>query len=215
MARRLPRGSGSFGRQAPTRAPYDVILIVCEGEKTEPEYLKGLRKAFDLNPANVKIVSAAGNDPVSVVRQAIRALRDAAGEFDCVFCVFDRNGHANYQEALDLVANSPLGRRGILTAITSVPCFEIWILLHYAYSTAPFVASGSRSACENVIAAIRGHLPEYEKAFEGVFEKLQPLLDAAVTHGDRLTLHNRQTGSDNPATSVHDLVKYLRSLERD
>lgn len=190
-------------------------MIVCEGEKTEPEYLRGLRKAFDLNPANVKIVSADGNDPVSVVREAIDKYRSNPGEFDRVFCVFDRNGHANYQQALDQVANSPLGRQRILIAITSVPCFEIWILLHYAYSSAPVTASGGRSACEKVVAAIHGHLPEYEKAFDDVFEKIAPMLDTAITHADRLAIHNRDTGSDNPATKVQELVKYLRSLKRD
>ena len=215
MARRRPRRATAYRRKAPTRAPYDVALILCEGKKTEPEYLKGLRDACGLNPANIWIVAADGNDPVSIVKQAIEAYSRSPGEFDKVFCVFDRDGHANYPEAHALVANSPLRRKGILSTIASVPCFEIWVLLHYAYSTAPFVTSGGRSACENVIAAIRGHLPEYEKAFEGVFEKLRPLSDTAITHGDRLALHNEQTGSENPATKIHELVKYLRSLKRD
>lgn len=132
-----------------------------------------------------------------------------------MFCVFDRNGHANYQEALDLVANSQLGRKGILAAIPSVPCFEVWVLLHFLYSTAPFVVAGGRSACDNVVSAIGDHLPEYEKAFVGVFDRLWPLLDTAITHGEGLALHNLQTGSDNPATKVHELVKYLRSLRRE
>lgn len=212
MAKRKPRPPRAFRRPAPTRAQYDVVLIVCEGEKTEPEYLKGLRRACELNPANIEILAADGNDPVSIVREAIDAFRNASGEFDRVFCVFDRDGHLNYREALDRVTRSTLGRRGILTAITSVPCFEIWVLLHFAYSTAPFVSSGGRSACDNLVAAIHDHLPGYHKAFAGVFDRLWPLLDTAVTHADRLALHNRQTESDNPATRVHELVKYLRSL---
>ncbi len=215
MARHGLRSARTFRRPAPARAQYDVALIVCEGEKTEPEYLKALRKALDLNPANVKIVAAEGNDPVSIVRESIATYRSSRGEFDRVFCVFDRDGHANYQQALDLVANSPLGRRGILAAITSVPCFEIWVLLHYQYSSAPVAASGGRSACDNVVTAIRRHLPEYEKAFRDIFEKITPMLDTAITHADRLAVHNRDSGSDNPATRVHELVKYLRSLKRD
>ena len=215
MGGRRPRRATAYRRKARTRAQYDVVLIMCEGEKTEPEYLKGLRKACDLNPANIVIVPAEGNDPVSIVKQAIESCRRSPGEFDRVFCVFDRDGHVNYQEALDLVTNSPLRKKGILAAITSVPCFEIWVLLHYAYSSAPFTAAGGRSACENVVAAIRGHLPGYQKAFAGLFDQLWPLLDTAVTHGERLALHNHQTESDNPATRVHELVNYLRSLKRE
>lgn len=215
MARRRPTRATAYRRMAPTRAPYDVVLILCEGEKTEPEYFKGLRMACELNPANVVIVPAEGNDPVSIVKEAIARCRSSPGEFDRVFCVFDRDGHTNYQEALDLTTNSPLGRRGILRAITSVPCFEIWVLLHFAYSSAPFMASGGRPACDNVVAAIRNHLPEYQKAFTGVFEGLWSLVHTAVTNGERLALHNRQTGSDNPATRVHELVTYLLSLRKE
>lgn len=215
MAGRGPRPARDFRRRAQARAQYEVALIVCEGEKTEPEYLKGLRKVLDLNPANVRIVTADGNDPVSIVREGIATYRSNPGEFDRVFCVFDRDGHANYQQALNMVANSPLGRNGVLKAITSVPCFEIWILLHYAYSSAPVTPSGGRSACDNVVAAIHRHLPEYEKAFGDVFEKIAPMLDVAITHADRLAVHNRDAGSDNPATRVQELVKYLQSLKRD
>jgi hypothetical protein len=186
------------------------VLIVCEGEKTEPEYLKGLQKFHRLSNANITIVPGDGNDPVSIVKHALHA----GGDFDRVFCVFDRDGHANYQQALDLLANSSLGKKGKLAAITSVPCFEIWILLHFGYTAAPFAVAGGRSACDNVVRAIREHMPEYQKALGGIFEQLQPHVEAALTHGNRLAQHNRDTGSENPGTKIHELVKYLRELKK-
>ena len=100
MAGGGPRHSRDFRRRPPARAQYDVALIVCEGEKTEPEYLKGLRNALGLNAANISVARANGNDPVSIVRHAIQAYADAPGEFDRVFCVFDRDGHANIEGKL-------------------------------------------------------------------------------------------------------------------
>ena len=212
MSRRKPRSARTYRRQEEIREPYDVVLIVCEGKKTEPEYFEGLKRAYRLSGANIKVVPGDGNDPVSIVKHALAEYRK--GGYDRVFCVFDRDGHANYQQALDLVGNLPLGRKGKLVAINSVPCFEIWVLLHFDYSTAPFVVSGGRSACDNVIAAIRRHMPGYRKALEGLFEQLQPHVENALIHGPRLAQHNRDTGSDNPATKVHELVKYLRELNR-
>jgi len=209
MARRRPRAAKTYRRKGAIREPYDVVLIVCEGEKTEPGYFEGLKKAYGLSGANIKVFGE-GSDPVSIVKHARRELEQDG--YDRAFCVFDRDGHVNYQEALDLVANSTSGRKGRLAAITSVPCFEMWVLLHFGYSTAPFSASGGRSACDNVVHAIRGHIPEYRKAMAGLFEKLQPNLQAAVTHGERLVRHNQDTGSSNPATRVHELVCYLRDL---
>lgn len=210
MARRKPRSAATYRRKGPVREPYDLVLIVCEGEKTEPEYFTGLKQAYRLSSANIRISPAEGSDPVSIVKYAL----ESGHEFDRVFCVFDRDGHQNYQQALDRVANSPLGRKGKLIAITSIPCFEIWVLLHFGYTTASFVVSGGRSACDNVIRAIREHMPEYEKALAGLYERLQPRADHAVTNGNRLARHNRDTRSENPATRVHELVAYLRALKR-
>src|SRR2546425_12714951 len=106
MARHKPRSARVFRRRGATREPYDVVLIVCEGEKTEPEYLKGLQKLHRLSNANITIVPGDGNDPVSIVKHALNAYHKTVGGFDRVFCVFDRDGHANYQQALDLAANS-------------------------------------------------------------------------------------------------------------
>ena len=211
MARRRPRSAKTYRRKGAIREPYDVVLIVCEGEKTEPGYFEGLKKAYGLSGANIKVFGE-GSDPVSIVKHARRELEQDG--YDRAFCVFDRDGHVNYQEALDLVANSAPGRKGRLAAITSVPCFEIWVLLHFVYSAAPFSASGGRSACDNVVRAIRGHMPGYQKALANLYEQLQPRVDNAVTNGNRLAQHNLDTRSENPATKVHELVKYLRELKK-
>jgi len=188
------------------------VLIVCEGEKTEPGYFEGLKKAHRLNSANIEVVSGEGSDPVSIVKHALRERQK--GGYDRVFCVFDRNGHMNYQQALDLVGNSSPGKKGKVVAINSVPCFEIWVLLHFDYSTAPFATSGGRSACDNVVRAIRGHMPGYQKALANLYEQLQPRVDNAITNGNRLAQYNLDTRSENPATRVHELVTYLRDLKK-
>jgi hypothetical protein len=40
-------------RRMAKRAPYDRVLIVCEGAKTEPNYFGWLRNKLGLNRANV------------------------------------------------------------------------------------------------------------------------------------------------------------------
>ena len=47
------------------RAQHERVLIVCEGEKTEPSYFKGLRKEFAINAVNVVIADKKrGLDPI-------------------------------------------------------------------------------------------------------------------------------------------------------
>lgn len=167
-----------------------------------------------LSNANITILPADGSDPVSIVRHALKLFQRAEGGYDRVYCVFDRDGHVNYQQALDQVAKSPLGKKGRLFAITSVPCFEFWVLLHFEYTAAPFTAVGGKSACDRVIERVCTHFPGYRKAMNGIYEKLQLRADAAITHAARLAHHNHETGTSNPATKVHELVTYLRGLKK-
>lgn len=204
-----------FARREDVKASYEVVLVVCEGKKTEPRYFEGLRKAYLLSSANVTVVpsdEAGGNDPLGLVRYAIRKLDKASAELDHVYCVFDRDGHANYDEACQLARDSEFGIANRLHVIPSWPCFELWVLLHYEYTTTPFNAAGGKSACARVIDRIRTHCAAYEKGFKGVFEELFPRTNTALTNGRNLRAHNRATGSINPATAVHRLVEKLRDL---
>lgn len=166
-----------------------------------------MREVFRLASANIKITPADGTDPVSVVSFAEREL--AKHGYDRVYCVFDRDTHANYAQALQRIAQFPGGK---IYAAPSTPCFEIWILLHFAYSTAPFVAAGKRSAGDEAVREVIRHLPKYTKGYSGVFDELEQRLDQALKHAEQLKTHNQRTGSSNPATEIHTLVEFLKTL---
>jgi hypothetical protein len=206
------RHVSSYARRAPSREPYDTVLIVCEGEKTEPNYFNGMKKALGLSSANVAVTNAPGSDPMSVVQHTeVLMARDS---FDRVFSVFDRDGHANFSQAVARVANHERGRANKWHAITSTPCFELWLTLHFAYSTAPIGASGGNSAGDNAVRGLRVHLPGYAKGDRDIFSQLSDRLDGAISNGTKLDKHNAASGSNNPATGVHTLVDYLRKLKR-
>jgi hypothetical protein len=155
-----------------------------------------------LSSANIKVLSAPGTDPMSVVTCAEEELK--RGGYDRAYCVFDRNGHANYAQALNSIAQSP--NRNQLFAATSVPCFEVWVLLHFVFSTAPFTGTGRESACDRVLREVKRHFPNYTKGYHQTFDDLERKMERAIQHGMQLERHNVQTGSDNPATRVHDLA---------
>lgn len=200
------RRPDSYRRRGPQREPYESVLIVCEGGKTEPNYLNGLKLAHRLSNANIRVTSADGTDPVSIVRFAERLANRDDG-YDRVYCVFDRDGHANFQQALGMVRQ--LG----YIPIISLPCFEIWILLHFVYSTAPYNNARGQSACDLVVKEIKKHFDVYSKGHTGIYALLESKVDAALKHADRLAKHNVSTGSYNPSTAMHDLVDYLRKLK--
>jgi hypothetical protein len=131
-----------------------------------------------LSSANIHVTPAVGTDPVSVVRFA-ETLATGNG-YDRVYCVFDRDGHAKFGDAINLVRQ--LG----YYEIVSWPCFEIWLLLHFVYSTAPYNSTGKQSACDIVVREVKKRFAEYVKGHRGVYSHLESKIDAAITNARRL-----------------------------
>jgi len=210
--KRKERKAELLRRRRAIKEPYDVILIICEGEKTEPNYFSELKKAFRLSNANVRICGR-GADPLSVVDFAIETFRREP-EFDRVYCVFDRDRHTRYDEALDKVRRTRLGKGSKIFAIPSIPCFEFWLLLHFIYTTRPFDVPPGDSICSRVIEELKKYLPAYQKGDQDIFNKIHDSLDNAIANASRVQQFHQTSATDNPSTLVHSLVEYLRDLKK-
>lgn len=88
-------------RAKESREPYDKVLIVCEGEKTEPHYLMELRGHLKLSQANIKIDPNSDSSPTSVVKYTKELIKESPKDpYDHVFCVIDRDRHFDYTTKL-------------------------------------------------------------------------------------------------------------------
>ena len=214
--KRKERTKAALKRRQASRDPLDVVMIVCEGEKTEPTYFDDIRDDLGLNPDNVVITGDCGSSPDSVSQEAIRRF-EREPDFDRVYCVFDRDQHADYEKALDRIKSKKLrkggGEQAQFHAITSIPCFEYWLLLHFVYRTAPFHATQSRSPCESVIAELKnGRIPDYQKGLREICARTKPLRSQAVKNAERALKAADNVGTDNPTTHIHELIKDLINL---
>ena len=203
------RSASPYLRREATREPYDTVLLVCEGEKTEPSYFNDLKAAYRLSSANIVVVSP-GADPLTLVQYA----RGRLSEFNKVFCIFDGENTARAVQAVGSISSSDEGRVGKWCAVVSTPCFEIWPLLHFKFSTAPFGGRGGMTAGEAVVSALREHMPEYRKGMRGLYGLLSGNMTLGSANGRRLEKHNRASQSTNPSTQMHTLVEYLKGLKR-
>ena len=138
------RQAAHMARKMGRRASYDRILIVSEGSKTEPLYLNEIRAEHRLSTTNVQVQpSQYGTTPLQVVEYAehlfthgdeLKNIQPRA--FEQVFAVFDRDDHLTYHNALNRAAARNKKMRNDLNivvrfeAVPSVPCFELWLLLH-------------------------------------------------------------------------------------
>lgn len=199
-----------MARRREALSPYDKILIVCEGAKTERHYFGELARFYDINSHNIKIVGGGGS-PARIVKMAeaeYEAGKRVRIPFDKVYCVFDKNSHADYGRALAQIAN-----KENFEAIVSVPCFEYWLLLHFRNTDQPYSKTGNKSACDQVIDELRKFLDGYNKGDRNIFSMVQAKTQIAQQRAEKLCRDARNRNY-NPHTNVHELVEHLQNITR-
>jgi hypothetical protein len=206
-------------RKKPKREPYERVLIVCEGKKTEPDYFTAMKDDYKLNTTNVDIDGDSDSSPRSVVSYAKQRYKEDVkkyGKQDCfdkVYCVFDRDEHATYDEAINSIQTAT--PKGVFFAITSIPCFEFWLLLHFRPSSKPYFRSGKRSPGQNAEHDLKQFLPNYQKGEKTIYNQLKGTrIDTAFKHAKQVNDAARTSGFDNPSTSIPELINYLRNLKK-
>lgn len=204
------RALRSYKRPRAKKDPYKKVLIVCEGSKTEPNYFKGLKKHLKLTSANIDIVEGDGKTtPMSIIKRACKKYneekRDSRDPFDKIFCVFDQNGHNDYPEALRKLYMKKYNK---FEAITSVPAFEYWLLLHFKYTRKPFNS-------KEVLSCLKNKHPKYRKGDENIFEDFRDKLEVAKKNAARSLKDANSSETDNPSTKVHELVDYLQKTKKN
>ena len=205
QARKLARKKG-------TRPPYPRILIVTEGEKTEPQYFDEIRRQERIPSAHVVVRNSRdGTEPIQIVEYAIESFGEHNGEFDQVFVVFDRDEHHTYHAALNACRDTTLKndekKRIPIRAVPSNPCFELWLLLHYEDIHHLFHR-------DDIIDRLKRYIPNYEKAFPGTFAWTRPALVDALARAKRLQeCHSPENDAEGSYTNVDVIVELLLSLK--
>lgn len=210
------RRAVDVARHKAKRSPYDRVLIVCEGEKTEPNYLCELISELRLNSANVYVDRESNSAPISIVEQAKKLQRKEklnGNAYDRVYCVFDRDTHTTFYNALDKV--SRMNPKNVFHSITSVPCFEYWLLLHFEYITRPYKGNErGKSACDQVVQNLKKHIENYAKSDKGIYGRVREFTSTAITHSKRALREAESVGGDCSKTEMHVLVEYLLELKK-
>jgi len=170
------------------------FLIVCEGEKTEPNYFNSFRV-----PGVVIDVRGIGENTVRLVERAVKLMEE--DDYDQVWCVFDRDIFPvkNFNAALRLAR-----KHGINVAYSN-EAFELWYVLHFNYHQ-------SATARHLYVGMLNDLLVvPYEKNRLDMYERLEILQETAIRNAERL-LKNYDPpdpARNNPSTTVHLLVQEL------
>lgn len=206
MAReRSKAGERPLRRRVASRRPRKTLLIFCEGERTEPEYLNALKRqpsVRDVAVVDLRVVTGHGRSaPRALVALATaarsRAL-DEDAEIDEFWCVFDVEWPENHPGLEDAIKEAE--RNGIEVAVSN-PCFELWLILHLRNHSAWLATA---DACR-----LRQRLDG--SAGKGIdAAKYMLLIGDAVRRAMRLDEQHHRNGTHfpdtNPSSGMHRLL---------
>ena len=208
MGRRIEHNRRiSNDRVRKVRKQKSKILIAAEGKnKTEKTYFSN----FEDGKKTYNITYARGNntDPLKLVKMLIKEIDELKLDLqddDVAYCIFDTDVDPNKNKIIEEAIQ--LARKNNIKIITSSPCFELWFLLHYDYTTANMDS-------EEIIKRLKEYYPKYEKNIN-IYPDIIKEIDLAIDRAKKLekyqTDNNRRIGTveANPNTEVYKIVEYL------
>lgn len=189
-----------------------VILIVSEGENTEPSYFD----KFKLSSVTIKTVGT-GYNTVSLV-ELIKNNYDK-GQYDQIWCVFDKDDFDDFNDAIFLA------EKYNYSVAYSNQAFEYWLLLHLEdhqggkmnrvdynrrinklLKQHNIKYDGGKNGCKRVTEELFDLLD----GFDDIYKKIR--VDLAIERAERI--YNRfdhlSPAKEESSTSVFMLVKELK-----
>ena len=195
--------------------PLRTLRIFCEGQQTEPNYLRGYLGTLS-NTARksvVEIERTRKNTAVQLVDEAIKAKksRDSLPD-DEFWVVYDRESTSKYPDALHAQARSKASKAGINIAICNV-CFEYWLLIHFVDTDAPYASFQDLLHHSKLNAELKKASGlDYQKSARSIFALVKVGLPVARRRAQRLNAKGRASadqGNDEP----HQINPYIGVVE--
>jgi len=198
-----------FARSSAKRKPKQIqvfFLIICEGEKTEPNYFKKFKKKFGNVIYEIDCQSK-GYNTLRVVEEAIK-IRDKNPKYSRVWTVFDKDSFPDK----DFNSAIQKAKDNNICCAWSNEAFELWYLLHFQYRNTPMSREDYKKAIENEInKQTLGFV--YAKNSTEMYDILQKYGNQAqaIKNADKLSQQydNQSFANQNPRTQVYELVKQL------
>ncbi|MFS9332423.1 RloB family protein [Streptococcus mitis] len=200
-------GKQNFSRdkKTGTKEQLPIILIVCEGERTEPNY-------FDqFEVTNIKIESRGiGDNTIRLVEYAMK--ESEKNDYDQVWCVFDKDSfpNHNFNKAVQLAQNKDFG------IAYSNESFELWYILHFEFLNSQITRNQYIQKLNGIFKSKKHKdFPDsYRKNDPNIYRILKPYQDTALKNAKNLSKYYESelmpsAATQCPVTYVYKLVEEL------
>lgn len=183
----------------------DRFLIICEGEKTEPNYFDIFKRKIKLKHRDSVFIEikGEGRNTKSLVNEAIRQKNRAIPDYSQVWCVFDKDSFTieDFDQACELAESNDI------QIAYSIESFELWYVLHFEYQQSSLHRDQYTSKLQTYLGGYQKNDPQiYHKLIEAGGSQARAISFAKKLEESTKHLH---FAGRNPSTSVYKLVEEL------
>lgn len=203
----MARQFSNLRRKPSNKKPKTLLVLVCEGKNTEPDYFYALKRHLNKQSLEIKVVAPAGV-PMTVAKAALKEskkLKNSVGtQGDRVCAIFDRDEHPGFNEAISFCI-----RHKILVGYTN-PCFELWLIWH-------FENYGENSHRHDVQKKFAGLVPAYDPAgkktadFSILVDNLEAACARSKHHFEAREAEGAKYGA--PSSQLHEVIECIKSFD--
>ncbi len=195
-----------LARKAAFKPPKSKLFVFSEGAVTEPLYLHSIAKKFSGAAISIEKCGGAPRTLVSWAKTHQARMKRTATDFtknDSVWVVFDRDDHPSITQALAEVHAAGIG------IAYSNPCFEIWLIYHFADHNAPATTAQAK---ERIATLTSDYCSRSQKllAADCFLDKL----DAAMRRSRQSIIDREKEGAalSSPCSTFHDLIDAISRM---
>jgi hypothetical protein len=203
------RGGSKLKRTVGSRSPKKRVVVVCEGLKTEPNYLRLVNASTSSALVELLVVDEKATSPKQIVERACfeknnaaklaRRTKDPNAAIDEIWCAFDVDQHPLLKEARQQAESN-----GIHLAISN-PSIELWFLLHFENQTAHIHR-------DDALHKVKTYMKDYDKTLQSL-DALNDKLTDANERARKLDEKHEGDGTNfpenNPSSGMWRLVESL------
>ena len=205
----MPRKRNKSGKRQVNKK----ISILCEGakDKSESAYFKKLKNHYCFASREIEIIieDTKVNTGRELVSKAIKLIDKAYKDIDEIWVVYDKDGYTQHQEAFRLAKS-----KNINIAFSSIS-FEMWILLHFDYTSRPFAKS------EDIISYLhKKYKFTYQKNDSEIFSSIKNNIQQAIENAKKLDKFEKENNPNsplyelNPYTDVYKLIEEILKFQK-
>jgi hypothetical protein len=197
----------------------EYFLIVCEGEKTEPNYFRALKNVLPIGIVDYIEIEGEGKNTLTLIEETNKIRKNKENmnsrKFDHTWAVFDRDSfpEVNFNNAI----NKGEQQKNKINCAWSNEAFELWYLLHMEFVNAPMSREDYKPRIEGWLSS-RMKIPfKYAKNRIDMYDVLQKYgnEDQAIKWAKILDAQYEdfEFAKHNPNTKLYKLVGQLNEFK--